>query len=96
MEAAHIQHSEGDYREHRVLGSASIPTKHQPQEENKMAKPRLTLGLSQKNARNIDVFKQYSKLSGIPLDDLLDECLAEYIYCAIEPHVTEMQQAATA
>jgi hypothetical protein len=43
-----------------------------------------------------EVFKRYSTLTGIPLDTLLDECLAEYIYCEIEPHVIEKQQAATA
>ena len=62
-----------------------------------MAKPRLTLGLSQKNACNIDVFKQYSKLSGIPLDEMLDECLSEYIEVTIETGYEDLaERAATA
>ena len=55
-----------------------------------------TLTLSRKNARHIEVFEQYSKLTGITLNDVLDECLGEYIECTIETgleHVTE--QAAT-
>lgn len=52
--------------------------------------------MSRKNARHIEVFEQYSKLTGITLNDVLDECLGEYIECTIETgleHVTE--QAAT-
>jgi hypothetical protein len=65
--------------------------------EDVMAKPRLTLGLSHKNARRIDVFKQYSRLSGIPLDDLLDECLSEYIEVTIETGYEDLaERAATA
>jgi hypothetical protein len=38
-----------------------------------------TLVLSQKIKRHIEVFNEYSKLTGIPLVDVLDECLSEYI-----------------
>jgi hypothetical protein len=55
------------------------------------------LVLSQKNARHIEVFKQYSKLTGIPLSDVLDECLGEYIEYSVEIELKHMaQQAASA
>ena len=48
-----------------------------------MAKPKRTLVLSQNNARHIETFTQYSQLTGIPLADLLDERLGNYLYCAV-------------
>ena len=55
-----------------------------------MTKP--TLPLSQKNARHIDVFRQYSQLTGIPLDDVLDECMSEYTTCTIETAIECMAE----
>jgi hypothetical protein len=55
------------------------------------------LVLSQKNARHVEVFKQYSRLTGIPLDAVLDECLGEYIECSIEIELKHLaEQAASA
>jgi hypothetical protein len=82
---------EGDYRELRFLGSIGISTLHQPQEETKMkgaknnkelsTKPtdRVPLPMSTKIAGHVETFKEYSQLSGIPLNDLFEECLTEYI-----------------
>jgi hypothetical protein len=62
--------------------------------EDVMAKQ---LVLSQQNARHIEVFKQYSRLTGITLNDVLDECLSEYIKCTIETGLEHMaEQAASA
>ena len=47
-----------------------------------MAKPQLAL--SQENASHIETLKEYSHLTGIPLDDILKECLSEYIEITIE------------
>ena len=44
-----------------------------------------------------EVLKQYSKLSGIPLDEMLDECLSEYIEVTIETGYEDLaDRAATA
>jgi hypothetical protein len=44
----------------------------------------LGLVLSRKNARHIEKFKEYSKLIGVPLDDVLEECFSEYRQCTVE------------
>jgi hypothetical protein len=55
------------------------------------------LGKTKHPRLSIDVFKQYSLLSGIPLDDLLDECLSEYIEVTIETGFEDLaERAATA
>jgi hypothetical protein len=60
-----------------------------------MAKQQLAL--SQKNARHIEVFKQYSKLTGTTLDDVLDECFSEYREYSIEIDLKHLaEQAASA
>ena len=41
--------------------------------ENVMAKPKVKLVLSQKNARHIEVLKEYSEMTGITVQELLDE-----------------------
>jgi len=40
--------------------------------------------VSAKTARRIETLKEYSQLSGIPLNDLLDECFTEYIKSTVE------------
>jgi len=55
------------------------------------------LVLSQKNARHIEKFKEYSKLTGIPLEEVLNECFSEYREYSIEIELKHMaEQAATA
>jgi hypothetical protein len=96
MRAAQIQQTdrcaillEGDYREPRSPGSTGISTQHQPKEENEMADAKKNKGLStvilsKKVARHVEKLKEYSELSGIPLHDLLDEALSEYIARPVE------------
>ena len=48
------------------------------QEETKM-KDRATLPMSPKIARHLETFSEYSQLSGIPLEKLIDGCLSEYL-----------------
>lgn len=55
-----------------------------------MAKPQLVL--SQKNARHLEVFRQYSRLTGITLNDVLDECMSEYTLCTIETAIEGMAE----
>lgn len=43
-----------------------------------------TLMMSKKFARSIETFSEYSKLSGVPLEKLIDECLTEYIKSTVE------------
>ena len=47
-------------------------------------KDRATLPMSPKIARHLETFNEYSQLSGIPLEDVLVECLSEYI-AAVHP-----------
>jgi hypothetical protein len=55
------------------------------------------LVLSQKNARHVEVFKQYSKLTGIPLEEILHECFSEYREYSIEVELKHLaEQAACA
>lgn len=46
---------------------------------------RVPLPMSTEIARHIETFSEYSKLSGIPLNDLLEECFSEYIKSTVEP-----------
>jgi hypothetical protein len=94
MRAAQIQQTdrcaillEGDYREPRFLGCTGISTQHQPKEKtmaNAKKNGLSTVILSRKNARHIEKLKEYSELSGIPLHDLLDEALSEYLARPVE------------
>jgi hypothetical protein len=52
------------------------------------------LVLSQQNARHIEVFREYCKLTGITLNDVLDECLGEYIECTVETHIRHLAEEA--
>jgi hypothetical protein len=49
--------------------------------EKQSTKPtdRAALPMSPEIARHIETFSEYSKLSGVPLEKLIDECLTEYI-----------------
>jgi hypothetical protein len=49
-----------------------------------MANERATVMVTAKLARSIETLKEYSNLSGIPLDDLLEECFTEYIKSTVE------------
>jgi hypothetical protein len=92
MRAAQIQQEdrcslflEGDYRERRFLGSTGISTLHQPKEKTMTnAKKQFPVVVSPKIARRIKKFEEYSKLSGIPLSDLLAECFSEYIESTVK------------
>jgi hypothetical protein len=69
----------------QIQQSTALSTQHQPQEEeNKMANEKVTLKLSAKAARHMQNLKEYSKLSGIPMEQLLDEALTEYIARPVE------------
>ena len=55
---------------------------------------RTSFPMSPKIAGHIKVFMQYSKMSGIPVEELLDECLSEYIECTIETGMECMAERA--
>jgi hypothetical protein len=68
----------------QIQQSTGLSTQHQPQEENKMANEKVLLKLSAKAARHVQNLKEYSRLSGIPMEQLLDEALSEYIARPVE------------
>ena len=52
------------------------------------------LGLAA-SPRHIKKFKEYSEITGIPLNEVLDECLSEYIECSIEVRLEGLTEQAT-
>ena len=55
-----------------------------------MAKPQQKLDVSRKAARYIKIFKDYSKLTGTPFDEVLEDCLDQYIECIIQVRVNSL------
>ena len=52
------------------------------------------LVLSQQNARHIEKFEEYSQLSGIPLQEVLNECFSEYREYSIEVELKHLAEQA--
>ena len=60
-----------------------------------MAKPKVKLVLSEENARHIEVLKEYSDLTGATVQELLDECLVDYIHAVICTGVEDIAKQET-
>jgi len=49
---------------------------------------------SEKVARHLESFKEFSELTGIPVEDLLAEALEDYIECSISSRTESIAERA--